>query len=107
MLVPAPAGTNDSVAASVTSSGSRTTNRDPSPGRLSTQTLPPIRSQKRDDDGQPQPGAAVFAGRRHIGLRERVEDLLRLFQGHADTGIGDAELDGGGAVDRALADVDA
>ena len=35
--------------------GNRATNRDPSPGRLSTQTLPPIRSQKRETMASPRP----------------------------------------------------
>ena len=50
-----PAAINGSALRSTISTGSRTANRDPSPGRLSTDTVPPIRSQKRDTMARPSP----------------------------------------------------
>ena len=42
-------------------------------------------------DGKPEAGAAVFAAGRGVGLLERLEDDLLLFQRNADAGIGDLE----------------
>ena len=44
-------------------------------------------------DGQPQPGAAVLAGRGRVGLHEWLEELGRLLAGHADAGVAHRELE--------------
>src|SRR5207248_11804730 len=43
-------------------------------------------------DGQPQPGPAVLARRRAIGLRERLEDRPQLVGRDADAGVGHLEM---------------
>ena len=43
-------------------------------------------------DGQPQPGATVFAGGRGIDLAETLEHFAALFGRHADAGIPDPEV---------------
>ncbi len=42
--------------------------------------------------GQPQAGAAVFAGGGGVGLAEGLEHLAALFRGHADAGIAHPEV---------------
>ncbi len=43
-------------------------------------------------DGQPETGAAVFAGGGHVRLGERLEQLAGLLLGHADAGVAHGEL---------------
>ena len=43
-------------------------------------------------DGQAEPGAAVAARRRHVGLLERREQPLDLVGGDADAGVADGEV---------------
>ena len=51
-------------------------------------------------DGQAKAGAAEFAGRRSVGLHERLEQFFGLFRGEADAGVGDfkPQLDCAGRV---------
>ena len=52
-------------------------------------------------DRQPQPGAAVLAAGRAVGLLERLEDESQLVVGDADAGVADGEPDDlVGAVER-------
>src|SRR5262249_46460422 len=44
-------------------------------------------------DGKPESRAAVALRGRGIGLGELLEQLRLLFRSHADTGVGDGELD--------------
>ena len=59
-------------------SGRRTVKRDPSPGRLSTDTVPPISSQKRDTRASPSPVPPYFRVVVTSACVNGVEDLLRL-----------------------------
>jgi len=43
-------------------------------------------------DGQAQPGAAVLARRRAVGLLERPEDLAQLVRRDADAGVADRKM---------------
>ncbi len=58
-----------------TTGSSRTSNQniEPRPTTLSTPICPPIKRGKFAADGQPQPGAAVFARGERVGLAEGVE----------------------------------
>jgi hypothetical protein len=44
-------------------------------------------------DGEAEPGAAVLAGGGHVGLREGLEELRRLFGRHADARVAHGELE--------------
>src|SRR5262249_30387410 len=44
-------------------------------------------------EGKAEPGAAELLRSRGIGLGELLEQLSLLLRGHADTGVGDGELD--------------
>ncbi len=43
-------------------------------------------------DGEPEPGAAVLARGRHVGLGERLEELRGLLRRHAHPGVAHGEL---------------
>jgi hypothetical protein len=43
-------------------------------------------------DGEPQPRAALLAGRRAVALRERFEDRVEEFRGDARPGVGDRHV---------------
>ena len=80
-----------SAAGLATFAGSRMVKVEPSPGSLSTVMSPPIMLAEVLADGQAQPGAAVLAGGRGVGLGEGLEQLAELLRGHADAGVGHAE----------------
>ena len=46
-------------------------------------------------DREPKPGAAVFARRRCVGLRELLKQLVHLLRRHADSGVGHRQRDPG------------
>ena len=46
-------------------------------------------------DGEAEAGAAIFPAGAGVGLLERLEDQLLLFQGNADAGVGHLEGDHG------------
>ena len=64
---------------------------DPCPGRLVTPISPVHHLGQALADGQPEAGAAVFAGGRAVGLDERLEEMLLGLGGYADAGVGNLE----------------
>ena len=54
--------------------------------------LPAHHLDQAGRDRQAQPGAAVLAGRRGVGLGERLEEPLLLLGGDADAGVADGEV---------------
>src|SRR5690606_41839573 len=55
-------------------------------------------------DGEAETGAAIFPGRRGIGLRKIAEEPLQLLGRHADAGIRDGNLDASCLFSNADAD---
>ncbi len=66
-------------------------NVDPEFGVLRRWISPPSRLASSRLMAKPEAGAAIFAAGRGVGLLERLEDDLLLFQRNADTGIGHLE----------------
>src|SRR5580704_5505181 len=50
-------------------------------------------ARKLSADGEPKPGAAIFAAGRGVGLLESLEDDLLFLQRNANAGVGDLECD--------------
>ena len=67
--------------------------RDPSPGRLSTETVPPISSQKRDTIARPRPVPPYLRVVVTSACVNGSKIFSRLLRRHADAGVGDGELD--------------
>src|SRR5688572_20747402 len=44
------------------------------------------------DDSQPESGPAVFSSRRHVHLAELIEDIMQGVFVHADSGVGNSQL---------------
>ena len=55
--------------------------------------VPAHHAAKLKTDVETQSGAAETPGRRHLGLREGLEELLPLFRHHTDPGVGHPEHD--------------
>src|SRR5262249_12686435 len=53
----------------------------------------PHHTRELAGDGKAEPGSAEALSGRGIGLAELLEQLWLLLRGHADTGVGDGELD--------------
>ena len=64
---------------------------EPSPGRLVDRDVAAEQLAELPGDRQAEAGAAVFLGRRRIGLAERLEQPAELLLGHADAGVGDGK----------------
>ena len=61
-------------------------------GRLALQPdLAPEEPSQLPADGEPKPGPAVLPAGRPVGLGERLEDRLLLFERDADPGVDDPE----------------
>src|SRR6516165_6441910 len=57
-------------------------------------------------DGEPKPGAAVFARRRGVGLRELLKQLGYLLRRHSNSRVGDRDGNPIAAIFLSLARID-
>ena len=78
---------------SVTRAAGRRVNVLPSPGSLASVISPPRRLDEVAADREPEPGSTVSAGRRAVGLGERLEHRGLQLLLDADAGVGDADRD--------------
>ena len=70
----------------------------PLPGRAAQMDFAAEQACQFAADGKTEAGAAIFPAGAGVGLLERLEDQLLLFQGNADAGIGHLEGDDGRRV---------
>ena len=69
----------------------RSVKHEPTPGVLSTVSVPPSRSRELAGDGEPEAGAAVTPRGRLVGLGEALEDPLLRLGRDADAGVLDLD----------------